>query len=241
MLKTMYIVFFFVSILCIELFAEKVDSSVVLQIVTEEWRPYSYEENGEVKGIAADIVRKILERAEIPYSLKMYPWARSYKMVQEKSNVLIFAMVRTAERESQFQWIGQVAPADSVFLFALSTREDMTVHSLEEAKKYRIGVTRNSDMHQFLLSDSFPHITVVSKLDHSVMQLLEKRIEFLCDSRKGVTESLKQVNNKRSNDISESLFLYELVPYLAANKGLSEEIVLRLQVAYEELLNEGAF
>lgn len=221
--------------------ADKGDSSIVLQVVTEEWRPYSYEENGVVKGIATDIVKQLLERTGIKYTIKVYPWARSYSMVQENSNVLIFAMVRTAEREPHFQWIGKVAPADSVFLFKLSQREDLSVTTLEEAKKHRIGVTRDSDMHQFLVADSFPNISVVSKLDLSVKQLLAKRIEFLCDSREGVGETLKNLNKDSAAEIDESLFLYELVPYLAANKELSEEVVLRLQIAYEELLEEGLF
>lgn len=238
-MRLLIFLFLFLVSLC-PLFAEESDS-LLLQIVTEEWKPYSYEVNGEVKGIATDIVRQVLDRAEIKYSLKVYPWARSYKMAQENSNVLIFAMVRTAERESNFQWIGQVAPADSVFLYRMANRGDIEIRSLEDASKFRVGVTRESDMHQFLESNAFNRLTVVSKLELSIKQLLANRIDFLCDSREGVAETLNEMKFDSSHKIEESLFLYELVPYLAANKNLSEEIALRLKVAYEELLSESLF
>ena len=44
-----------------------------IEVVTENWKPFSYEENGTVKGSATKIVRGVLERASIDYSMNVYP------------------------------------------------------------------------------------------------------------------------------------------------------------------------
>ena len=82
-------------------------------VVTEDWKPYSFEEDGAVKGSATGLVRKVLERAGIDYSIKVYPWARAYSMALNDDDTLIFAIVRSGEREPLFNWVGQVAPTDS--------------------------------------------------------------------------------------------------------------------------------
>src|ERR1700761_8052778 len=80
-----------------------------LTAVTEEFRPMNYTENGELRGYTVDIVRELLARANIGYSLASYPWARTYQMAQRQPDVLIFSIVRTPEREKQFRWIAPVA------------------------------------------------------------------------------------------------------------------------------------
>ncbi|MDP6688032.1 MAG: transporter substrate-binding domain-containing protein [Alphaproteobacteria bacterium] len=72
-------------------------------VVTETWKPYSYEENGIVKGSATKIVRAVLERAGIDYSIQVYPWARAYKTALNRESVVLFAVVRTEEREKLFK------------------------------------------------------------------------------------------------------------------------------------------
>ncbi|MBA4366572.1 MAG: hypothetical protein C0403_02920, partial [Desulfobacterium sp.] len=68
-------------------FAFNVQAEDVVQVVTENWSPYNFEEKGVVKGSSTETVRKVLEKANIKHTIKVYPWARSYKMALEQKNV----------------------------------------------------------------------------------------------------------------------------------------------------------
>ncbi len=53
-----------------------------LELVTLQYPPYEYEENGEVKGLAVEIVKEVFKRLDQPISIKVYPWARSLDNVK---------------------------------------------------------------------------------------------------------------------------------------------------------------
>ena len=54
-----------------------------ISVVTEDWPPYNYlDENGEMTGYSTKVVKKVLEKANVQYDIRLYPWARSYEMAQ---------------------------------------------------------------------------------------------------------------------------------------------------------------
>ncbi len=64
-------------------------SAQTLTVVTEQYPPYNYEENGKVKGVSTEVVEEVLREAGIDFSIKVYPWTRALKMAEEQENVLI--------------------------------------------------------------------------------------------------------------------------------------------------------
>lgn len=74
--------------------------SAPVQIVTHQYYPYQYEEDGELKGFVAAIVEEAFKRMEQPVSIKLYPFARAHKMVRNGDADGIFTVAKTAERET---------------------------------------------------------------------------------------------------------------------------------------------
>lgn len=66
-------------------------------------------ERGKLKGIAADLVRDILDEMTLKQSILSAPWERIAKEAMTKSNVLVFSVIRTHERESVFHWVTPVS------------------------------------------------------------------------------------------------------------------------------------
>lgn len=137
-----------------------------IQAVTYEWPPYNYTDNGKITGISKEIVEEILNRAEIKADFVVYPWGRGLMMAKTKKNVLIYTMRRIPERENLYKWVGPITPPSNSYLYKLKKRKDIAVHSLNDAKKYSIGVIKGDSMHQYLLSQGFEegkNIEVVPK------------------------------------------------------------------------------
>ncbi len=69
-----------------------------ITVLTYEWAPFNFEEEGQIKGIAADVTREALRRAGVEGEIQMCPWARAYRWTKEDENVMLFTIARTAER-----------------------------------------------------------------------------------------------------------------------------------------------
>lgn len=113
-----------------------------LSVVTEEFEPFNFFEQGKLTGYSVELVRELLGRGGHDYAMASYPWARAYRMAQQLPNVLIFSMARTAEREKQFQWIAPLARRQ-VYLYQLSKRNDINVRTLADLARYRTAVNRD--------------------------------------------------------------------------------------------------
>ncbi|WP_394222471.1 substrate-binding periplasmic protein [Alteromonas gracilis] len=66
-------------------------------------------ERGELKGIAADLVQDVLDKMALSQEILSAPWERIAKESMSKSNVLVFSIIRTDERDEVFHWITPVS------------------------------------------------------------------------------------------------------------------------------------
>ena len=88
--KIKLIIIFLFNIIQISIF-----SGVPLTIVTSEEAPYQYIENNNIKGISVDILRELLKETGYEKTeIKVYPWARSYRMALSDENTMIFTISR---------------------------------------------------------------------------------------------------------------------------------------------------
>ena len=78
------------------------------QLVTEEWAPYNYEENGQLTGMATEIVRAIMARTGNDFEIVLRPSMRSTLMLQNRPKTIMFSMFRTPEREALYKWVGPI-------------------------------------------------------------------------------------------------------------------------------------
>ncbi len=121
-----------------------------IQAVTET-TPYTYVEGTKVAGTATEVVELTLQRAGLTdYTLRLYPWARAYDMALKEPGVLIFLIARTAAREDQFRWVGEIMKIQ-YHLYRLKSRP-LDINTLESAKAYTIGVMRDDVRQQYLRS-----------------------------------------------------------------------------------------
>lgn len=113
----------------------------VVTLVTEEMKPFSYIQDGVVRGFAAEAVTAALDSAGLKYTVDVQPWARAYDRALREENVFVFSMVRTPARESQFVWVANLAPAQ-VCLFRLATRQDLASITLQTLPERKIATIR---------------------------------------------------------------------------------------------------
>ncbi|MFD2271054.1 substrate-binding periplasmic protein [Undibacterium arcticum] len=116
--------------------------------------PLNYEEQGVVTGYSTELLQAVLQTAGLSAPISILPWARAYQTAQTQPNTIIYSIVRTAEREPLFDWIGPISKRQ-IFLFKLRARKDVEVSTLSDARKYRIGAVREMAATQQLIKQGF--------------------------------------------------------------------------------------
>ena len=66
---------------CAATLHKNVNGSADLKILTEEYAPFSFMENGKITGQATEVVRELLKRTGTDNHIQMGTWEEGYKAV----------------------------------------------------------------------------------------------------------------------------------------------------------------
>ena len=227
----------FLSLAAAILFSIPADSAESIAVVTEDWRPYSYAEDGVVKGSSTKIVRAVLDRAGITYSIQVLPWARAFRDASVKPNILIYALGRNSEREPNFHWIGQVTPTNHAYFYRLKSRTDIVVDELSDAKKYMVSTNNKSSSHTILVENGFENIETTRHQELSINLLMRGRTDLLVIPEQSIAAHFEKL--EYSIDLVEKVFLLvKGESFMAFSKNTAMDLASRARAAYQELLDE---
>jgi polar amino acid transport system substrate-binding protein len=159
------------------------NKALSLAIITEEFPPYNYTENNKIIGIATEVVEAVMNQTGINYTIKSYPWARTYNTAKKMPNTLIYSINRTPQREKLFKWVGAIVPIN-VSMFCLSERSDIRVDDYNDLKQYKIGTILDDAFESYLIDkgldvSNFVRLSGDKAYQRSYRMLKAGRIEIM--------------------------------------------------------------
>ncbi|OGB52640.1 MAG: hypothetical protein A2496_15620 [Burkholderiales bacterium RIFOXYC12_FULL_60_6] len=210
-----------------------------IQVVTET-TPYTYLKGDRVIGAATEVVEKTLQSAGLTdFKIKIYPWARAYDMALKEPDVLIYLIARTPVREPQFKWAGEIMKIQ-YHLYRLRVRTEVDVKTLDEAKKYTIGVMRDDVRHQYLQSKGFTRLVVSAQWIDNFNKLIKRQVDLvpltdddaatLCTQAHFDCAALERVLTL--DEASTGL-------YMAYSSLTADETVQKTSIAFDKLKADG--
>ncbi len=214
-----------------------------LVLSTEDYPPFNMRVNeqarggsrDEIMGISTEIVRAMMDRAQIPYTLGIYPWERAYRMALEQPLHGVFSTTRTEAREPLFRWVGPLVSNDWVMFRRRGAGP--ILESIEEAFQYRIGSYQGDAIEQFLRSENFPQLDVAPNDQLNVNKLLRGRIDLWATS--GAMGPYLASRVGQADQIESALVFRETQLYLALHLMTPDEWVNRLQTVLDDLRADG--
>jgi len=217
------------------IFNSRVHAQEQLEILTCECPPLSYEKNHKAEGPGADLVRHIQKELNTREEISIFPWARAYKTTLEVPNTVLFSTAKTALRETLFKWVGPMAEKKYYFFAKIGSK--IKINSIEDAKKYNIGVHLGSNNHSFLLSQGFETLQPVVIEEQNLMKLYYDRIDlWYVDS--ATPRSLMKLNFMKGA-VEEKYFVQSIKLYYAFNKATPDRIVKNWQQALDNIRQQG--
>jgi polar amino acid transport system substrate-binding protein len=158
-----------------------------ISLVTLDFPPYSFEENGAAKGIAVDIVKEVFARMGFSdVSISLYPWGRGYEMAKLGQVDGIFTIYWLEEREPLFFFSNQELMSADIALFALKDRRVKFDGNLSSLKGMVIGTAINVSLgERFDQAVRDGSVTVEPTIDNTsnALKLLAGRVPLIVANR----------------------------------------------------------
>lgn len=232
-------------ILCSSVAAYSYAQETPLTFLAEALPPYHYIDNqGQVTGALVEITQAILAEANLPGSIAIQPFARSYQNTQNKKNTFMFSLLKTPDREKKFQWVGQTYKSSAV-LVGLKNRQDIKLTSLESAKPYIIGTIRGYHADYFLHENGFTEqenlsLSVTSK--HLWAMLFNERIDLVLTNYMALDRDINKAGfDAKSITPYLSLENFPNELYIATGLTTSKTIIEQLAQALAAIKKSGQY
>jgi len=146
-----------------------------LDYLTEEWAPFNYEQKGTAAGISVDILEAVFRNIGVDRSrahVRVVPLAEGFRAAQKGPGKVLFAIVRTPEREPLYKWAGPFTKAS--FVLYAPMRSNITITAAEDLHRYSIGAVTASIENDLLASRGVDAARIVNrKTPEELLRMLE--------------------------------------------------------------------
>jgi polar amino acid transport system substrate-binding protein len=212
-----------------------------LQVMTEEYPPYNYQEGGELLGLSVEIMEEIFNRTASGYSrsdIALLPWARGYNLTLQRSGHALFSTTRTPDREDLFKWVGPFVPT-VVGLIAKKSR-NLNIETVQDlgglADWGGQGRCRAAPLQARGVPDD--RIEAVLSNDQNFRKLIAGRVDAISYETRVTRWALQT----RDVALDEYETVYELDRgelYLALHHQTPDDLVDLLQSVFDTMVDDG--
>jgi len=212
-----------------------------ITVVTEDFPPFNYKKENLMTGISTEVVQVVMQKLGMKAEIRMYPWARAYKMALKQKNILIYSINRIEERENLFKWIGIVAPF-KVYLYKLKEREGIHISSMNDLKKYRIGGLRQDARTQFLMQHGI-QVKEFNTNEQVIKHLCcRKTIDIIAHDEAAFIYKIKEMNIDPAI-FKQAYYLQEFSSelYMAFSLRTDDVLVDKFRQALEIIKKDGTY
>jgi len=192
-------------------------------------------------GISTEVVQAVLQKLDIKADIRMYPWARAYKMALKRKNVLIYSISRIEERENLFKWVGIVAPFE-IYLYKLKEQDDILITYLKDLKNYRIGGLRQDARTQFLMQHGIK-VREFNTNEEVINQLCcRKTIDVIAYPEVAFNLKIKELNlDRKIFEQAYHLKEFSSELYIAFSRQTDDALVEKFRQTLKTIKQDGTY
>ena len=216
------------------------DKPIKIDILAEEFWPYSFTVNGSDKpqGVFIDFAIELLEEAGLDYSVNMLPWPRVMRRATTEANQLLVALIRSQEREDIFHWVGAVAEVNHA-LYGLNELSPVP-QTLEEASLLTVATVVDDVASEYLQRSGFTNLTRTSDHLRGLELLSRGRVDLYPGNSLLIEYQCIQIPRGCEN-LMLVLPLEELEQdlYFALSLGTDEDVIASILENFTALIASG--
>ena len=210
-----------------------------INFVVPSFKPYTYEKNGKIKGIGIQLIKKIMESANISYSVRIVPnYGRALTETKQGRADGFFLASKNSERDSVAIFSKPVTT--NRWSWFLPSNSKLNPDSTDFKKSAKIGTQVNTNTHKWLKKNGY---TITAKpsninvLPEMVFQRSRADAVFLAEA---VFIDTAEKNNlaperyKQVVQIEKPFGIYISKNYLSNNP----EVMKKINIAISDIIKE---
>lgn len=210
-----------------------------LYLLTEEAPPTSFSRDGELHGLAIDVVRALIERTGDPAKIELLPWTRGYHLAQHTPNTAIFSTVRTPEREASFQWVGPLLIGTTSF-YSLKSR-NLRIDNLQQAAESGpLALPKQWYTYETLSALGFKNLYGVASSKNMVTMLKHGRVQLIATEDLTLKDELAS-GGLHPEQVQAHLPFMRSAYYIAFSLQTDAALVERWRRALDAMHEDGSF
>lgn len=216
-----------------------------LKVLTEEFPPYNFTENGKITGFSTEVVQAALKEAKLQGEFQSVPWARAYETAQTTENVLIYSIGRTPQREKLFKWVGVIAPTQ-YYLFSLPQRK-LKFERLEQAMSFQTATVNEDVGEQFLIAKGFvkgKNLQSSVKYELNYEKLKLARVDLWIMTELVAVHLARQAGDDPAKTLARSFAIHDLGSdgyYMAFGASTPDVLVERVAKGLATIKSNGTY
>jgi len=212
-----------------------------ITFLTEDWPPFNYSEEGQIKGFSVEIIQAMMRELKVSYPISVFPGPRAMMMLNGGRRTMFFSMIRTPERESSYKWIGPFG--DQSIYFFKKKGSPLDIKTLEDAKKVNKVCSRNVGLvFNYLNAAGFTNLDTGVNPAGIYLKAVHNRCDLaIGESALGVVYWLKHSNIPPDALERTPVKISESSLYIAASKDIPDEEIRRWQQALDKLKKIGEY
>lgn len=234
---------YILRLICLSVFSLSFLPSILfcqdLDLYTENYPPYNYEQNGTIQGVNTELLLQAARRAKLDIhrsDIQLGPWARAFSAARNNPDTCVYTTMRTKEREPYFIWVGPLVNTEKVLVTLRGS--GIEIDSLQDVQKkdYLVGVVIEDVCEHLLRRGGVPEDNLQGS--HSALLNLRKLKRGRIDLVAYDELTLKYVAGQNNIDPSILKTVYVFGSgdhYLACNPRTNATVLNRLQKALDEL------
>lgn len=211
------------------------------RVVTEEWAPYNYEDNGQLTGMSTEIVQAIMAITGDDFEIALLPSMRTIHALQYRPRTIMYSLFRTPEREPLYKWVGPIVE-ESIHPYQLAnTAQPIT--SLEQLMHAPRITTRHAGLVPLTLESlGFNNLDKSAAESNQLYRmLLARRTEVIVgDTDAGVAYYSRQLGIDPGTLRRVPIELYRSSLYIAFSRDSDDALVAAWAAALAQLRRTGA-
>jgi polar amino acid transport system substrate-binding protein len=154
-----------------------------LKVCTNEWPPYTLLEEGNVRGIDADLLHLVLTNLGVSYEITLEPWRRCLRKMNDGTLDILLDAFYSDERAKTMIFPGEPMADSAMVLFHARARPH-TINSVDDLAGLRVGTEPGyAYSHSGFASGTHFEREDAPTLDANIGKLLLGRIDLVITDR----------------------------------------------------------
>ena len=208
-----------------------------LRMLTDNHPPLHFQQGNELVGFGVDVVRTLAEGTGDHVDIEQAPLLRALQVAGTGSDTAVFTVLRTAERESHYQWVGPLLEVETALY--VGPGKTQPLHSLQEASAVgRIALPRKWLAYNYLKKQGMSNLYGVETPEQMMRLLRLGRADLIVADTLTIATLAHEVGLE-PGELHYQLPLMTQGAYIAFSPQTDAHLVARWQKAFEEMSRDG--